>query len=59
MCGICGKGVRARIQNMGSDQALWLFQQLSGEYFESVEATLFAVPRGQGPASFLSLHGGR
>ena len=56
MCGICGKEVRARIQNTGSDEALWLFQHLGREYFEIVEAALFAVPKGQGPVIFLTAH---
>lgn len=47
-----GKGVG--IQNTGSDGALWLFQHLAREYFEIVEAVLFAVPKGQGPVIFLT-----
>lgn len=56
MCDICGKGVRARIQNTGSDEALWLFQHLGREYLEIMEATLFAVPKGQGPVIILTAH---
>lgn len=49
MWGIFGKGDRARIQNTGSDEALWLFRHLGREFFEIVKAILFAVPKGQGP----------
>lgn len=54
MWGIFGKGDRSRIQNTGSDEALWLFRHLGREFFEIVKAILIPVPKGQGPVICLT-----